>query len=201
MASDETWLQRDAAMLRKVAAQIHNVAAWNLSAEDQNEFRRLCNATDARGRCYTSGSLGADDHSGLRDSPAAPTQRALGNHLRLNPHRKRHTCGNSCGIHRGGEGTARPDACGRQPRQPERGGEERVVSDVKYPNVTVPLVGQDGNAMFIMGRVGAALKRAGVPREEINAFYAEAQSGNYDHLLQTVMKWVNVGDPDDDDDE
>ena len=64
--------------------------------------------------------------------------------------------------------------------------------EIRYPNVTVQLTGEDGNAFSIMGRVGKSLKRAGVSAEEVAKFYKEAQSGDYDHLLQTCMKWVNV---------
>ena len=62
----------------------------------------------------------------------------------------------------------------------------------KYPNVTVRLVGEDGNAFFIIGRVGAALRRAGVPNEEIEAFRREAMSGDYDNVLATCLRWVEV---------
>lgn len=62
----------------------------------------------------------------------------------------------------------------------------------KYPNVEVQLTGQDGNAFFIIARVNKALKKAGVSKEEIDAFMEDAMSGDYDHVLQTVMKWVNV---------
>jgi len=62
----------------------------------------------------------------------------------------------------------------------------------KYPDITVTLVGEDGNAFAILGRVKQALRRAGVPQEEQDAFMAEATAGDYDHLLQTVMRWVEV---------
>ena len=62
----------------------------------------------------------------------------------------------------------------------------------KYPNITVRLVGEDGNAFFIIGRVGAALRRAGVPNEEIEAFRREAMSGDYDNVLATCLRWVEV---------
>lgn len=61
----------------------------------------------------------------------------------------------------------------------------------KY-DVEVPLVGQDGNGFAIIGRVRAALRDAGVPSEEIEAFSAEAMAGDYDHLLRTVMEYVEV---------
>jgi hypothetical protein len=40
-------------------------------------------------------------------------------------------------------------------------------------------------------RTAAALRAAGVPQEEVDAFFAEATSGDYDHLLQTTMAWVD----------
>lgn len=64
--------------------------------------------------------------------------------------------------------------------------------EIKYPDVHVSLVGEDGNAMSIVGRVRRALKDAGVSSSEITEFTNEALSGDYDHLLQTVMEWVDV---------
>ena len=62
----------------------------------------------------------------------------------------------------------------------------------KYPNVHVKLVGEDGNAFAILGRCQRAAKKAGLEKEEIEAFMTEARSGNYDHLLQTCMRYFNV---------
>jgi len=62
----------------------------------------------------------------------------------------------------------------------------------RYSNVTVKLVGEDGNAFAILGRVQRALRKAGVPDDEIKQFLAEAKSGDYNHLLATVMDWVEV---------
>ncbi len=64
--------------------------------------------------------------------------------------------------------------------------------ETKYPEVEVELVGQDGNAFAIMGRVMGALKSAGVSKEEIDQYYAESTSGDYDNLLRTAMAWVSV---------
>lgn len=66
----------------------------------------------------------------------------------------------------------------------------------KYPQINIPLVGEDGNAFAILGRVRAAMKKAKVPPEEMTAFSNEAASGDYDHLLQTVMKWVGTDEED-----
>lgn len=63
---------------------------------------------------------------------------------------------------------------------------------VRYPSITVELIGQDGNAFFIIGRVRQALRRAGVSMEEVDTFAEEAMSGDYDHVLQTVLTWVDV---------
>lgn len=62
----------------------------------------------------------------------------------------------------------------------------------KYPNVTVPLSAASGNSFDILTAVRLALRRAKVPQTEIALFTDEATTGDYDHLLQTCMKWVNV---------
>ena len=54
------------------------------------------------------------------------------------------------------------------------------------------LVGEDGNAFAILGRVRKALKEAGSDSEYIEKFTEEAESGDYDNLLRTVMKYVIV---------
>jgi hypothetical protein len=64
--------------------------------------------------------------------------------------------------------------------------------DVKYPQIEVELSGQDGNAFSILGKCTKAMRRGGIPKDEIDKFVAEATAGDYDHLLQTCMKWVDV---------
>jgi hypothetical protein len=59
-------------------------------------------------------------------------------------------------------------------------------------SVKVRLVGEDGNAFFILSKVKKALRNNGVSREEIESFMKEATSGDYDNLLQTCMRWVDV---------
>lgn len=60
----------------------------------------------------------------------------------------------------------------------------------KYPEIEVDLSGEDGNAFMIMGRVRKAMRQAGVPNGRIEQFTADCQSGDYNHLLQTCMRWV-----------
>jgi hypothetical protein len=61
----------------------------------------------------------------------------------------------------------------------------------KHPEITVKLVGGDGNAFAIIGSVVRAM-RAAKPDLEIKQFRDEAMSGDYDHLLQTCMAWVEI---------
>ena len=62
----------------------------------------------------------------------------------------------------------------------------------KYPDIKVRLVGNDSNAFAILANVAGALRKANVLPEEVALFYREATGGNYDHLLATCMKWVDV---------
>jgi len=61
----------------------------------------------------------------------------------------------------------------------------------KYPNVKVKLVGTNGNAFAILGKCIRAAKSY-LDKDQIKAFQSEATSGDYDHLLQTAMKWFEV---------
>jgi len=54
------------------------------------------------------------------------------------------------------------------------------------------LVGEDGNAFSILGRARSALRKAKATPEQIEEFMVDAKSGDYDHLLQTCIKWFNV---------
>lgn len=70
--------------------------------------------------------------------------------------------------------------------------EPTLREGVKYPNIKVQLTGNDGNAFAIMGAVKNALRKEGVSREEQDEFMEEAMSGDYNNLLCTCMKWVDV---------
>ena len=64
--------------------------------------------------------------------------------------------------------------------------------EVKYPKINVQLTGEDGNAFGILGKVIKALRKGGATPGDVTKFQEEAMSGDYDNLLQTCMKWVNV---------
>lgn len=66
------------------------------------------------------------------------------------------------------------------------------MNDPRYQNIEVQLTETDGNVFAVLGAVRKALRRADVPKDEIDEFFAEATSGDYDHALQTCMRWVEV---------
>lgn len=59
-------------------------------------------------------------------------------------------------------------------------------------DIEVELSGEDGNAMSIIGRVRRALRKAGATEEQLKEFSDDAMSGDYNHVLQTCVKWVDV---------
>jgi hypothetical protein len=66
-----------------------------------------------------------------------------------------------------------------------------MENEIKFPDVTVELVGQDGNAFAILGRVAAALRKAG-HTDSVDEYMREAMSGDYDNLLRVTAQTVNV---------
>jgi len=65
------------------------------------------------------------------------------------------------------------------------------MKDVKFPNIKVQLTGTDGNAFSILGKVIKTLKKEATV-DQIKEFQEEAMSGDYNNLLMTCMKWVDV---------
>jgi len=69
----------------------------------------------------------------------------------------------------------------------------------KFPEVEVDLVGEDGNAFSILGRVVQAMRRAGVSKEDIDTYQTEAKSGDYNNLLSVTMATVTCDANNEDD--
>ena len=65
--------------------------------------------------------------------------------------------------------------------------------------VKLQLVGLDGNAYSVMGAFKRAARRQGWTDPEIKAVLDEAMSGDYDHLLATILK--HTDEPDEDEEE
>ena len=53
------------------------------------------------------------------------------------------------------------------------------------------LVGVNGNAYSIMGYVAKAMRKEGRSEEEINSYYKEATSKDYQHLLCVSIKIID----------
>lgn len=68
---------------------------------------------------------------------------------------------------------------------------ESETTQVKFPDVTVKLLGESGNAFMILGLVSRELRRAG-HAEAVDAYMNEAMDGDYNHLLRVTMETVNV---------
>ena len=54
------------------------------------------------------------------------------------------------------------------------------------------LKGPDGNAFALLARASNSLKDSGYGKETRDEFRTEATSGNYEHLLETIMTWFIV---------
>lgn len=50
----------------------------------------------------------------------------------------------------------------------------------------------DGNANAIIAKVSRALRKAGCPVDVVAAYKTESRAGDYDHLIQTAMKYAEV---------
>lgn len=66
------------------------------------------------------------------------------------------------------------------------------MTEPRYPEIKVKLVGTDGNAFALLGVVQRAMRKAGVEETEVKLFLEEAMSGDYNNLLNTCCEWVQV---------
>lgn len=56
----------------------------------------------------------------------------------------------------------------------------------------IKLIGTDGNAFSLLGKCLTVAKKNKWTKQQINIFNNEAMSGDYDHLLSTIMKYFEV---------
>lgn len=66
---------------------------------------------------------------------------------------------------------------------------QRAMSEPRYDVVVSP---SDGNAFSIIGQTRQALRRAGASPAECKEYTDAAMSGDYNHLLQVTMEWVDL---------
>ena len=62
----------------------------------------------------------------------------------------------------------------------------------QHDKPTLRLSGKNANAFVILGEARRVARDAGWPENRIKIFMTEAMMGNYDHLLQTTMKYFDV---------
>jgi hypothetical protein len=58
--------------------------------------------------------------------------------------------------------------------------------------VVLNLVGINGNAFYLLGVFNKAALRQGFDQEFIDMVVNEATDGDYDHLLQTLLKYTTT---------
>lgn len=61
-----------------------------------------------------------------------------------------------------------------------------------FKHISIDLVGEDGNAHSIMGRVQKAMRNGNCTPRETTEVLDEMKNGDYDHLLATVMNIFSV---------
>ena len=59
---------------------------------------------------------------------------------------------------------------------------------VSGKKIDLNLVGLDGNAFFLMGAFRKQARKEGWSKEEIDVVMNECMSGDYDHLLGTLIE-------------
>jgi hypothetical protein len=75
------------------------------------------------------------------------------------------------------------------------------MAKMAITKVSVKGLYDDRNAMAILGKARNAMKRAGFVKSYIDCFCKEAMSGDYDHLLQTVITYCDEWNEDEDGDD
>jgi len=68
----------------------------------------------------------------------------------------------------------------------------KKINETQESKPILKLTGQDGNAFSILGKARLVARKAGWDKERISEFMEKAMSGDYDHLLQTCMKYFDV---------
>jgi len=68
----------------------------------------------------------------------------------------------------------------------------RIIMRAPEERPVVKLIGSNGNAFAVMGKIKQALKKSGADKEYIDQYISEAMSGNYDNLLVVSMEYVDI---------
>jgi len=68
------------------------------------------------------------------------------------------------------------------------------MKKVVNKSVNLELIGVNGNAFMIMGVFQRQAKKEGWTQDEIDLVLKEAKSGDYDHLLATIINYCEPKD-------
>ena len=63
------------------------------------------------------------------------------------------------------------------------------INNIEQKKPVLKLIGTDGNAFSLLGKAKVVAKKNNMNWEEISK---EAMNGDYNHLLQTLMKYFEV---------
>lgn len=73
----------------------------------------------------------------------------------------------------------------------ESGYKGKDMTKVVDQSVKMTLEGLDGNALSLVGAFSREAKRQGWSKDDIKLVEKEALSGDYDHVLQTLMSHID----------
>lgn len=66
------------------------------------------------------------------------------------------------------------------------------MADIKHPKVVVHLTGSGGITFAVLAKVQKAMRKEKLAKAEIDAFFKDAQSGDFNHLIRTTAEWFTV---------
>lgn len=66
-----------------------------------------------------------------------------------------------------------------------------IQEEPKYPRIKVQMIRTSAGFQSTVAAVQSAMRRAGIPLQELSTFYADAAEGSED-LLRTCQRWVDV---------
>ena len=67
-----------------------------------------------------------------------------------------------------------------------------IANGPKCLRVKVQVTGPYGGFYSTVAAVQAAMRRAGVPLQELSNFYVDAAEGEEENLVRTCLRWVDV---------
>jgi hypothetical protein len=67
-----------------------------------------------------------------------------------------------------------------------------------FEGVKFDLANTDANVFNLIGIASGKARKAKIPPEKIKEFQTEAMSGDYDHVIQTIMRYFDCSGDDED---